>query len=304
MAESMRDIKGRIKSVNSTKQITHAMQLVASAKLRKTREKADARRAYTKHIIECMHIIGDGLQTDTQNVYLNENESDRDLYIVITSDKGLAGGFNSNVLKFAYSQIQKSENPAVCAVGAKAIDYFTRRKIDILASYAGESENPSLVLARNIGSAVTTMFLEQKVNNVYIVYNRFVSVMSQVPEIVKLLPVNADDMGKNDEIDTVSKTEGLTEDKTDISDLKVMIFEPDAEYLADYLIPKYFDNAIYGALLESAAGELAARRMAMESATDNANELIDELTLQYNRARQGAITQELTEIIGGADAIS
>lgn len=303
MAESMRDIKGRIKSVNSTKQITHAMQLVASAKLRKTREKADARRAYTKYVIECMHVIGEGLQTDTQNVYLNENESDRDLYIVITSDKGLAGGFNSNVLKFAYSQMQKSENPAVCAVGAKAIDYFTRRKVDILASYAGESENPTLTLARNIGSAVTTMFLEQKVNNVYIVYNRFVSVMSQVPEIVKLLPLNADDMGKEDEIDTVSKTQGSS-DNAKPDDLGVMIFEPDAEYLADYLIPKYFDNAIYGAILESAAGELAARRMAMESATDNANELIDELTLQYNRARQGAITQELTEIIGGADAIS
>ena len=304
MAESMRDIKGRIKSVSSTKQITHAMQLVASAKLRKTRDKADARRAYTKHIIECMHIIGNGLHLDTQNVYLNETDSDRDLYIVITSDKGLAGGFNSNVLKFAYSQIQKSENPAVCAVGAKAIDYFTRRKVEILASYAGDSENPTLTLARNIGSAVTTMFLEQKVNNVYIVYNRFVSVMSQVPEIVKLLPLASDDLGKADEIDTLSKDAGEGADSARVEELGVMIFEPDAEYLADYLIPKYFDNAIYGALLESAAGELASRRMAMESATDNANEIIDQLTLQYNRARQGAITQELTEIIGGADAIS
>ncbi len=305
MAESMRDIKNRIKSVNSTKQITHAMQLVASAKLRKTREKADARRAYTKHMIECMHIIAEGIQGDSQNIFLKNNGADKDLYIVVTSDKGLAGGFNSNLLKFASAEIAKSENAAVCAVGHKALDYFARRKTEVVASYIGESEAPELTLARNIGTAVTSMFIEEKVNNVYIIYNRFVSVMSQTPEIVKLLPLSGDGLNESDKVDTVAYTEGLNIDNEKVDSLKsVMCFEPDAESLADWLIPKYFDNAIYGALLESAAGELAARRMAMENATDNADELIGDLTLQYNRARQGAITQELTEIISGADAIS
>lgn len=305
MADSMRDIKSRIQSVNSTKQITHAMQLVASAKLRKTRDKADARRAYTKHIIETMHVIANGLASDVQNVFLNPTSSDCDLYIVISSDKGLAGGFNSNVLKFAEQQMHNSKNPAVCAVGRKAVEYFTRRKYNILGSYVGQSEDPNLTLARSIGSAATTLFTEQKVNNVYIVYNRFASILSQVPEIIKLLPLTSEEMKTEDKVDTVTYTEGMSLDNDKIKKLNQnILFEPNAEYLADYLIPKYFDNAIYGALLESAAGELAARRMAMENATDNANEIIDGLTLKYNRVRQTAITQEITEIVSGADAIS
>jgi len=132
MADSMRDIKGRIKSVNSTKQITHAMQLVASAKLRKTREMADARRAYTKYIINTMHVIADGMdqQGETESIFLKENSSEKDLYIVVSSDKGLAGGFNSNILKFAAEQMTQSQSPVVCALGNKANDYFSRRKYE------------------------------------------------------------------------------------------------------------------------------------------------------------------------------
>ncbi|MBO4360107.1 MAG: ATP synthase F1 subunit gamma [Eubacteriaceae bacterium] len=308
MADSMRDIKGRIKSVSSTKQITHAMQLVASAKLRRTRERADARRAYTRHIIETMHVIASGMDSQGENVsiFLKNNDSDRDLFVVIASDKGLAGGFNSNVLKYSMEKMAEiSENPVVFAVGVKSVDFFTRRRYEIAGSYTGESENPSLTLARNIGSAVTTMFIEQKINRVFVVYNRFVSVMSQVPDIIQLLPLTGDSLSM-DVVDTTSMNEeGSLVDTERVTKLKsVMIFEPDAEMLMEDLVPRYFDNAIYGALLESAAGELAARRMAMENATDNADELIGSLTLQYNRARQGAITQELTEIISGADAIS
>ena len=172
MADSMRDIKGRIKSVSSTKQITHAMQLVASAKLRRTRERADARRAYTKHIIETMHVIASGMDSQGENVsiFLKNNDSDRDLFVVIASDKGLAGGFNSNVLKYAVEKMAElSENPMVMAVGVKSVDFFTRRRYEIAGSYTGESENPSLNLARNIGSAVNTMFIEQKVNRYFFV---------------------------------------------------------------------------------------------------------------------------------------
>ena len=308
MADSMRDIKGRIKSVSSTKQITHAMQLVASAKLRKTRERADARRAYTRHIIETMHVIATGMDSQGENVsiFLKNNDSDKDLFVVIASDKGLAGGFNSNVLKYSLEKIAElSENPLIMAVGVKSVDFFTRRRYNIAGSYTGESENPSLNLARNIGAAVNTMFIEQKVNRVFVIYNRFVSVMSQVPDIIQLLPLTGDSLTR-DLVDTTSMNEdGSIVDPERVTKLRsVMIFEPDAEMLMEDLVPRYFDNAIYGALLESAAGELAARRMAMENATDNADELIGTLTLQYNRARQGAITQELTEIISGADAIS
>ncbi len=307
MADSMRDIKRRIKSVTSTKQITHAMQLVASAKLRSARNKADARRAYTDYVIETMHMIAGALEREETNAFLKNNGCKKDLYIVITSDKGLAGGFNSNLLKFTAEAMQQSEEAAVVVSGTKGLDYFKRRNYEILGSYIGESDEASLATARSIGMAATTLFLDGKVGNIYIMYNRFISVISQKPTMIKLLPLTKEELAqKADEIDTETYNgehkaentlfgEGLT---------KNMLFEPSAEYLANMLIPAYIDNAVYGALLESAAGELASRRMAMENATDNANEIIADLSLAYNRARQGAITQEITEIVSGANAIS
>lgn len=306
MADSMRDIKRRIKSVTSTKQITHAMQLVASAKLRKARSLADARRAYTNYIIETMHMIAGALGNEEPNAFLKPNTCEKDLYIVVTSDKGLAGGFNSGLLKFAKEIMDKSKECAVVVAGAKGLDFFKRRNYEILGSYVGESDEASFALASSIGKAATTLFLEGKVGNVYVIYNRFVSVISQKPTIVKLIPLSRDEMmHKGDEIDTDTFTGNVVPSSGTFGDEKVnyMIFEPSASRIAEKLIPSYIDNAIYGALLESAAGELASRRMAMENATDNANEIIDELSLDYNRARQGAITQEITEIVSGANAI-
>lgn len=306
MADSMRDIKRRIKSVTSTKQITHAMQLVASAKLRNARNKADARRAYTDYVIETMHMIASSLEREEPNAFLKENQSKKDLYIVVTSDKGLAGGFNSNLLKFTNEVMEQSEEVAVVVSGAKGIDYFKRRNYEILGSYIGESDEASLATARSIGMAATTLFLEGSVGNIYIVYNRFISVISQKPTLIKLLPLSQEEMkNKADEIDTETYNgeHGAQESLFGNSSTKNMLFEPSAEYLANMLIPAYIDNAIYGALLESAAGELASRRMAMENATDNADEIIGSLSLAYNRARQGAITQEITEIVSGANAI-
>lgn len=305
MADSMRDIKRRIKSVASTKQITHAMQLVASAKLRHARQQADARRAYTKYVIETMHTIASALGNEESNVFLKPNGCEKDLYVVITSDKGLAGGFNSGLLKFAAETMKQSEKTAVVVAGAKGLDFFRRRNYEILGSYIGESDKANFALASRIGKAVTTLFLEGKVGNIYIVYNRFVSVISQKPTVVKLLPLTKDEMAsKADEIDTDTFTEDAEKEKEAApADIRYMIFEPSAAYLAAELLPSYVDNAVYGALLESTAGELASRRMAMENATDNADEIIGELSLDYNRARQGAITQEITEIVSGAEAI-
>lgn len=305
MADSMRDIKRRIKSVTSTKQITHAMQLVASAKLRHARQQADARRAYTKYVIETMHTIASALGNEEPNVFLKPNGCEKDLYVVITSDKGLAGGFNSGLLKFAAETMKQSEKTAVVVAGAKGLDFFRRRNYEILGSYIGESDKANFALASRIGKAVTTLFLEGKVGNIYIVYNRFVSVISQKPTVVKLLPLTKDEMAnKADEIDTDTFTGDAEKEKEAApADIRYMIFEPSAAYLAAELLPSYVDNAVYGALLESTAGELASRRMAMENATDNADEIIGELSLDYNRARQGAITQEITEIVSGAEAI-
>lgn len=306
MAGSMRDIKRRIKSVTSTKQITHAMELVASAKLRKIRAKADARREYTKHMIECMHVIANGLSNDSLNAFLKPNVSDNDLYVVVAADKGLAGGFNSNLFKFAKDEMQKSEKFSVIAVGNKAIDYYKRNSLDVLGTYSGRSESPDFSLARELGRCISTLFIEGKVNNVYIVYNRFISVISQKPTLIKLIPLSADEMRtEEDIIDTKTQEIGLGVDHEKVKKLgSVMTFEPGAEELAEWLIPTYLVNAVYGALLESGAGELAARRIAMENATDNANEIMEDLTLDFNRARQGAITQEITEIVSGAEAIS
>ncbi|MBR3610436.1 MAG: ATP synthase F1 subunit gamma [Oscillospiraceae bacterium] len=306
MADSMRDIKRRIKSVTSTKQITHAMQLVASAKLRNARMKADARREYTNYVIETMHMIAGALEREEPNAFLKANDCKKDLYIVVTSDKGLAGGFNSGLLKFTAEAMNRSEEVAVMVSGAKGLDYFKRRNYEILGSYIGNSDEADFGTASRIGKAVTTLFLDGKVGNVYIMYNRFVSVISQKPTMIKLLPLSREELAsKEDEIDTETAVgeyrpeSGIFGTET----AKNMIFEPSAEYLANMLIPSYIDNAVYGALLESAAGELASRRMAMENATDNADEIIADLSLAYNRARQGAITQEITEIVSGANAI-
>ena len=306
MADSMRDIKRRIKSVTSTKQITHAMQLVASAKLRNARTKADARRAYTNYVIETMHMISSALEKDEPSAFFKPNGCEKDLYIVVTSDKGLAGGFNSGLLKFTAEAMKQSKECAVIVSGAKGLDYFRRRNYEILGSYIGESDEASLGVANSIGKAATTLFLDGKVGNIYVMYNRFVSVISQKPTMIKLLPLTREELAtKVDEVDTETAVgeykpeSGIFGNET----AKNMIFEPSAEYLANLLIPSYIDNAVYGALLESAAGELASRRMAMENATDNADEIIADLSLAYNRARQGAITQEITEIVSGANAI-
>ncbi len=306
MADSMRDIKRRIKSVTSTKQITHAMQLVASAKLRNARTKADARRAYTNYVIETMHMISGALEREEPSAFFKANGCEKDLYIVVTSDKGLAGGFNSGLLKFTAEAMKQSKECAVIVSGAKGLDYFRRRNYEILGSYIGESDEASLGVANSIGKAATTLFLDGKVGNIYIMYNRFVSVISQKPTMIKLLPLSREELAnKADEIDTET---AIGEYKPESGlfgnePAKNMIFEPSANYLANMLIPSYIDNAVYGALLESAAGELASRRMAMENATDNADEIIADLSLAYNRARQGAITQEITEIVSGANAI-
>lgn len=306
MAGNMKDIQGRIKSVTSTKQITHAMQLVASAKMRKARERADRRRNYTNYVIDTMHLLAPALGTEEVSPFLRKNDSDRKLYIVITSDKGLAGGFNSNLLKYALASIKDKEKAMMLILGNKGVDFFRRRGFEILDTFTGGSDDAPFNVAEEVAVEATDAFLSGKVGKVDIIYNRFVSVISQKPEKIHVLPLRKEDfVDFEDTVDTAVTTGEQKNESTDIKqmDAKVMLFEPNAAEFVNNLIPQYIKNAVYGAMLESAAGELASRRMAMENATDNADEIIADLSLKYNRARQGAITQEITEIVSGANAI-
>ena len=310
MPNSMRDIKRRIKSVSSTRQITHAMELVAGAKMRGARQLSEARQAYTDYMIDTLHMMAKALKKEEPNVYLRMNGCAKDLYIVLTSDKGLAGGFNSGLLKFAAETLAKSPEHAVIVCGVKGLDFFRRTGTEILDAFTGSSDTASMSRASVIGKRAMDLFLERKAGRVGIIYNQFVSAISQKPTLVHLLPLSNDELASaEDEISLIGREEGqkpVDYERTDFFDgidPSYMIFEPGASYIAEKLIPSYVENAVYGALLESAAGELAARRLAMENATDNANEIIDALELAYNRARQGAITQEITEIVSGAEAI-
>ena len=276
--------------MNSTKQITHAMELVASSKLRKARQKAECRRAYFEVMIQSMQELAAHQTGNIKNVYLEERQGEKSLTIVITADRGLAGGYNSNVIKLASSNIKDKESAKLIIVGRKGKDFFKNREYNIVDEYIGISENPSYNDALQIGEKAISLFKSGEVDHVNLVYTKFVSTLTQKAELIKLLPLNKE----------VLQEEKVMENKDEIP--LIMGYEPDVESLLGYLIPKYVINTIYGAIIEGSASEQGARRIAMEAATENANEMIDNLSLRYNRARQEQITQEIAEIVAGASA--
>lgn len=281
----MRDIKRRIKSVNSTKQITKAMELVSSAKLRRARERAEKSRPYFHTIQETVQDIfsnAEGLKHD----FLDQREVKKSCYIVITADRGLCGGYNINAIKKALESMEKKASVSVVTVGSKARDYFRNRKYELDGEFTHISESPRYEDAKKISNLVLKLYEKKMIDEVYLVYTQFISTVSQKPEIIKLLPLN------------MEKKE--TEKK---ETFEYVSYEPSPEGLLNYIVPKYIESTIYGALVESSASEQGARRVAMENATDNAEEMIEKLTLNYNRARQAAITQEIAEIVGGAEAL-
>lgn len=284
MAQSMKDIKRRIRSVSSTKQITKAMELVSSAKLRKARQKLEATRPYYQTLVRS---IGDILSSTRgiKHPLLENREIKNKAFIIITGDRGLAGGYNGNIIKLAENHIDGKENTVILAVGQKGRDYFKRRGYNVAGEFLNISEEPQYIDASSIGGLAIELYEDGKVDEVNVVYTGFKSVMSQEPMILKLLPA------ENIKEESNQGPETLIE------------YEPSPEEVLDYLIPKYIHSAIYGALIESSASEQGARRTAMESATDNAEEMIEDLELRYNRARQASITQEISEIVGGAEAL-
>lgn len=284
---SIRTIKRRIKSVHSTSQITKAMKLVSTAKMQKARRNVEETRPFFITMQKTISSVVHGSKGIT-HPYIKEREVKNTMYIVIASDRGLAGGYNSNVCKLALQHIGQKQNVKLITIGKKTRDFFNRRKYSISNSYLGISENPKYAYAARVGETVLDLYNKEEIDEVYLVYTAFKSMIQQVPTVKKLLPVDVSEF----------KTDKESKEQDD-----VMIYEPSPEGVLEYVIPKYINSVIYGAMVESAASEQGARMTAMDSATENAMDIIERLTVEYNRARQASITQEITEIVGGSEAL-
>lgn len=285
MAANMKSVKLRIKSVQSTMQITKAMELVASSKLRKAKERADSCRPYFRELYRTLQDIASE-NTEFSSVYAKKAVSDRYCYIVLAGDRGLAGGYNANLLKRLEAE-SEGKDFVVLPIGKKAVEYVQRKKIDCVTEAFAEIADISVADCFEIAHLLCEEFKKGKFGHIELCYTTFVSMLSQQPEVSSLLPLI--DLAKREE--EGEKTRNL------------IWYEPNSVEVFDAIVPEYLAGLIYGGVCESLASELAARRMAMESATGNAEEMIDKLNLYYNRARQASITQEITEIVGGAEGI-
>ncbi len=277
---SMKDIKSRIRSMESTKQITKAMEMVAASKLRGAQERAVSSRPYFETLYATMNDIADSTM-DFVSPYLRRKEG-KTLYIVIAGDRGLAGGYNSNVLKLAWGKMQQSPS-AVLPIGKKALDFFRQRGAEILTDGYAVAGEVSVGDCFSAAKLLSRRFLDGEFTSVQLVYTHFASMLSQLPCEMELLPIRVSGQKDN-------------------RPKKFVLYESGPLSVFDAIVPEYLGGLLYGALCESVASEQAARRMAMDSATKNAEEMIDDLSLKYNRARQGAITQEITEIVAGAES--
>ncbi len=288
MPQGLNDIKRRIKSVNSTMQITKAMELVSTSKLKRARVRLDKSKPYFETVLESIKDVLANAK-GIKHPFLEKREVKNTLYILITSDKGLAGGYNANVNKLLQNEIKDKEAAKIITVGVKGRDYFRRRGYNVIESLTGISETPEASDARHIGEKAIDLYRTGEVDEIKIVYTQFKSTISYVSEIITLLPARFEE--KEISLDNKGHR-ALTR------------FEPSEEAVLDYLIPKYIGSTIYGAMIEASASESGSRRLAMENATDNADEMIRSLELVKNRARQAAITQEISEIVSGAEALS
>ncbi|MBR1750992.1 MAG: ATP synthase F1 subunit gamma [Ruminococcus sp.] len=280
---SMKDVKRRIKSVESTRQITKAMELVASSKLRRAKERALAAQPFFASVYDTMADVS--RDHVFSSIYTKKEVLKTVLMVVIAGDRGLAGGFNSNVLKLALEKANehKAEGYKVklMTIGKKAVEYFKKRDFEVLDEYPGIAESLNVYDSLDIAENVIARFRLGEFDRVELVYTTFVSALTQEPVFLPVLPVK-------------EMISGSGEKKS------LMIYDPSPEEVFNGLIPQYISGILYAAIVDSFASEQAARRTAMESASDNADEMIANLSLMYNRARQGQITQELTEIASGS----
>lgn len=285
---SMRDIKRRRESIQSTEQITKAMKLVATVKLQKAKARAEESQPY----FNAMYATVKSVLKKSGNInhpYLNGAGEGKKGIIVITSNRGLAGGYNSNVMKLVTESGMKKDDVLIYAIGRKGRDGLARRGYRIEQDYSDAINEPLFSDASAIGKQVLADFAEGKISEIYLAYTVFKNTVSHIPTFIRLLPVSFDET----EEEPMETSDALT----------LMNYEPEAEEALELIIPKYVNSLIYGGLVQALASENGARMQAMDSATNNADEMISDLGLKYNRARQSSITQELTEIIAGANAI-
>lgn len=286
---SMRDIKRRKSSIESTQQITKAMKLVSTVRLQRARQRAENSKAY----FNCMYETVTSMLAKAGNInhpYLKAATSNRKAVIMITSNRGLAGGYNSNIIKLITRGNFDKEELDIYALGKKGKDFLARYGYNIVEDDSSMVDEPVYTDALNLCKRVLQAYTAGEIGEIYLAYTAFKNTVAHEPTLIKLLPVEHENES------------GEQEEKKESTAL--MNFEPEDEEALNLIIPKYVTSLIYGGMVESVASENAARMQAMDSATSNAEDMISKLSLQYNRARQGSITQELTEIIGGAAAIS
>lgn len=286
MAGNMKAVKLRIKSVQSTMQITKAMELVASSKLRRAKERSEKCRPYFDELYSTLVNIANS-NTDFTSIYAKDNVNEKVCYIVIAGDRGLAGGYNSNLFK-CFEADAAGKEYSVLPIGKKAVEYFKHRKAEILTEAFGEIAPIAVADSFAISNLVCEEYKKGAFGCVSLVYTEFINILSQVPHAVATLPLADIKHKKTEEEKTVKN---------------IILYEPDSTEVFNTIVPEYLAGVIYGAICDSVASEQAARRTAMDAATSNAEEMIEQLNLHYNRARQASITQEITEIVGGAEGL-
>tara|TARA_Y100000814_G_scaffold242893_1_gene187601 strand:- start:435 stop:1295 length:861 start_codon:yes stop_codon:yes gene_type:complete len=283
---NLKNIRSQIKSVTSIQKVTKAMKMVAAAKLRKSQDNMEKARPYSERIKELISSLMNDIDRNLLELLKSPDEIKNHGFVIITADRGLAGSFNTNIIKKAENEISKigKENAFLLCIGKKGFEHFGKRNYNILKNYQDFWSGLNYTDAINIGEDISNAFIENKINTVNIIYNYFKNVGSQEIRYDKILPLEFE------AFDTTESNE--------------IIYEPSKTEIVKNLVPKYFNTQIWQYLLESFASEQAARMMAMENATENAKDMISELNLEFNKARQSAITTEMLEIVGGAEALS
>ncbi len=284
---SMADIKHSIRSISETEQITRAMHLISTSKMKKAINKYESNHVHFERVQSALKDIFSHT-SELDHPYVGESRGKKAAYIVIAADKGMCGGYNHNVLNLAVDHMQRFPDKYILTVGHMARAFFERRGQMVDVEFLHVSQNPSLFNARNITSDILELYDNGIMDQVYVVYTKFISVMRQEARVIRLLP-----LCKENVIDVTEEAQYSAE----------LFYHPTPKEVFDVLVPQYIIGLVYGCLVQSYASEQCARMTAMENATNNAEEMIESLTKEYNRARQFAITNEISEIIGALDAL-
>jgi len=287
---TLKELRIRLKSLKNTRKITSAMKMVSASKLKKSKDASLKTKPYIEKLNAVLNRVIGSVES-VQNPFLESRPNPKTRYILFSSDRGLCGGFNNNLLKYFLKQQRLQENNfEICTIGKRVYDGIQKSSFNVHKNYEGFASNPVIEAAKTVSEDFISDFLTGKIDSVVLCYNKFVSTISQKPVMVPLLPFKFDSQDTSDQ----------TETSKDVIDY---LFEPDAQALLKELLPKQISILLFQAMLDNSAGEHAARMTAMENATNNASDLISTLTIKMNRARQAAITTELTEIVSGAESL-